>query len=203
LFAGTDSCAPLLGVVRPDAPKCRPFNDAVLKVAKRPGIKDVILDARWAKNAYGTARGEGIGRVFPHDKQGEGTDLASTEAVFYRGLERTVRKLTAAGKHVVIVASIPEAGYSVPRVMARMRMDGDNRALTRSLPKFLAHQKYVFASMQRMRQKYGVNILYPHQVLCTGDTCALSSQDRPLYRDEHHLSVFGALKLAPLLSQAF
>ena len=203
LFAGTDSCAPLLGVVRPDAPKCRPFNDAVLKVAKRPAIKDVILDARWAKNAYGTARGEGDWRVFPHDEVGEGTDLASTEAVFYRGLERTVRKLTAAGKHVVIVASIPEAGYSVPRVMAHMRMDGDKRSLTRSLPTFLAHQKFVFASLKRMHEKYGAKILYPHQVLCTGELCALSSGDRPLYRDEHHLSVFGALKLTPLLSQAF
>jgi peptidoglycan/LPS O-acetylase OafA/YrhL len=203
LFAGTDSCAPLLGVVRPDAPKCKPFNDAVMKIAERPAIHDVILDARWAKNAYGTARGEGDWRVFPHDEEGEGTDLASTEAVFYRGLERTVRALTEAGKHVVIIAPVPEAGYSVPRMMAHMRMDGDNRALTRSLPTFLAHQKFVFTSLKRMGDKYGAKILYPHEMLCTGEKCALSSGDRPLYRDEHHLSVFGALKLTPLLSQAF
>jgi hypothetical protein len=118
-------------------------------------------------------------------------------------LERTVRKLTEAGKHVVIVAPIPEAGYSVPRMMAHMRMDGDNRALTRSLPTFLAHQKFVFTSLKRMGDKYGAKILYPHEMLCTGEKCALSSGDRPLYRDEHHLSVFGALKLTPLLSQAF
>ncbi|MBS0277020.1 MAG: acyltransferase [Proteobacteria bacterium] len=203
LFAGTDSCAPLLGVIRPDAPKCRPFNDAVLKVAKRPVIKDVILDARWAKNAYGTARGEGDWRVFPHDAEGAGTDLLSTEAVFYRGLERTVKALTAAGKHVVIVASVPEAGYSVPRMMAHMRMDGDERRLTRSLPRFLAHQKFVFAALKRMHEKYGAQILYPHEILCSGRKCDLSMNDRPLYRDEHHLSVFGAMKLAPLISQAF
>jgi hypothetical protein len=203
LFAGTDSCAPLLGVVRPDAPKCKPFNDAVLKIAKQPAIKDVILDARWAKNAYGTARGEGDWRVFPYDAQGEGTDLVSTEAVFYRGLERTVRKLAQAGKHVVIVASLPEAGYSVPRMMAHMRMDGDNRTLTRSLPKFLAHQKFVFSALNRMHDQYGAKILYPHEILCATGQCQLSMNDRPLYRDEHHLSVFGALKLAPLLSHAF
>jgi hypothetical protein len=88
-------------------------------------------------------------------------------------------------------------------MMAHMRMDGDNRALTRSLPRFLAHQKFIFASFKRMADKYGAKVLYPHEVLCTDEKCALSSDDRPLYRDEHHLSVFGAMKLAPLLSQAF
>lgn len=203
LFAGTDSCAPLLGVVRPDAPKCKPFNDAVAKLATKSTIREVILDARWSKNAYGTARGEGDWRIFPHDDEGEGTDLMSTEAVFYRGLERTVRKLTRAGKRVVIVASVPEAGYSVPRMMAHMRIDGDERKLTHSLSAFLAHQKFVFSALKRMRERYGAKILYPHEILCATGKCELSLNDRPLYRDEHHLSVFGAMQLTPLVSQAF
>jgi hypothetical protein len=203
LFAGTDSCAPLLGVVRPDAPKCKPFNDAVAKLATKSTIREVILDARWSKNAYGTARGEGDWRIFPHDDEGEGTDLMSTEAVFYRGLERTVRKLTRAGKRVVIVASVPEAGYSVPRMMAHMRIDGDERKLTHSLSAFLVHQKFVFSALKRMRERYGAKILYPHEILCATGKCELSLNDRPLYRDEHHLSVFGAMQLTPLVSQAF
>ncbi|HEY8948830.1 MAG TPA: acyltransferase family protein [Rhizomicrobium sp.] len=202
LFAGTDSCAPLLGVVRPDAPRCKPFNDAVAKLATKSTIREVILDARWSKNAYGVARGEGDWRIFPYDEQGEGTDLTSTEAVFYRGLERTVRKLARAGKHVVIVASVPEAGYSVPRMMAHMRMDGDNRKLTHSLPKFLAHQKFVFSTLKRMQDRYGAKILYPHEILCATGKCELSLNDRPLYRDEHHLSVFGAMQLLPMVQQA-
>lgn len=203
LFAATDSCAPLLGVVRPDAKKCKPFNDAVMKLAVKPSIREIILDARWSKNAYGTARGEGNGRIFPHDEQGEGTDLLSTEAVFYRGLERTVRKLTEAGKQVVIIASIPEAGYSVPRMMAHLRMEGDDRKLTRSLPTFLKHQKFIFGALNRMRALYGARILYPHRILCATGACELSLDDRPLYRDEHHLSVFGAMQLTPMISQAF
>ena len=203
LFAGTDSCAPLLGVVRPDAPKCKPFNDAVAKLATKSSIREVILDARWSKNAYGTARGEGDWRIFPHDDEGEGTDLHSTEAVFYRGLERTVRKLTRAGKRVVIIASVPEAGYSVPRMMAHLRMDGDKRKLTHSLSKYLAHQQFIFSALKHMQDRYGANILYPHEILCASGKCELSMNDRPLYRDEHHLSVFGAMQLMPLVSQAF
>jgi hypothetical protein len=123
--------------------------------------------------------------------------------VFYRGLERTVKALTQAGKHVVIVASIPEAGYSVPRMMAHMRMDGDERRLTRSFPQFLAHQEFVFAALKHMHAEYGAQILYPHKILCSDRKCELSMNDRPLYRDEHHLSVFGAMKLTPMVSKAF
>ncbi|HUB85490.1 MAG TPA: acyltransferase family protein, partial [Rhizomicrobium sp.] len=202
LFAGTNSCAPLLGVSRPDALPCRPFNDAVARLLiKRPAIRDVILDARWSKNAYGTARGEGDGRTYLSDDQGEGTDLASTEAVFYRGLERTVRMLTNAGKHVTIVASVPEAGYSVPRVMAHLRMAGNKTEPTRNLQEFLAHQKFIFATMAAMQKKYGVKIVYPHRILCASGACELALDDRPLYRDEHHLSVFGAMQLTPMLAQ--
>jgi hypothetical protein len=203
LFAGTNSCAPLLGVFRPDALKCKPFNDAVAKLALHPEIRDVILDARWSKNAYGTARGEGDGRIYPYDAEGQGTDLASTEAVFYRGLERTVRLLSAAGKHVVIVASVPEAGYPVPRVMAHMRMAGIKTEPTHSLQEYLAHQKFVLDTLARMQKKYGAKILYPHEILCASGACELALNDRPLYRDEHHLSVFGAMQLLPIVQQAF
>jgi peptidoglycan/LPS O-acetylase OafA/YrhL len=203
LFAATNSCAPLLGVNRPDALKCKPFNDAVARLAMRAEIRDVILDARWSKNAYGTARGEGDGRIYPYDNEGQGTDLASTEAVFYRGLERTVRALTTAGKHVVIVASVPEAGFSVPRVMAHLRMAGNRSDPTRDLHEFLAHQKFIFDTLAAMKKKYGVKILYPHQILCASGACELALNDRPLYRDEHHLSVFGAMQLTPIVAQAF
>ncbi|HSC61103.1 MAG TPA: SGNH hydrolase domain-containing protein, partial [Rhizomicrobium sp.] len=119
------------------------------------------------------------------------------------GLERTVRKLTRAGKRVVIIASVPEAGYSVPRMMAHLRMDGDKRKLTHSLSKYLAHQQFIFSALKHMQDRYGANILYPHEILCASGKCELSMNDRPLYRDEHHLSVFGAMQLMPLVSQAF
>ncbi|HWA31154.1 MAG TPA: SGNH hydrolase domain-containing protein, partial [Rhizomicrobium sp.] len=203
LFAGTDSCAPLLGVFRPDMRKCKPFNDAVAKVALKPQIKEVILDARWAKNAYGHARGEGPGRIYPYDKDGVGVDRASTEAVFYRGLERTVKMLARAGKQIVIVAPVPEAAYPVPRVMAHMRMDGDERTPSISLRRYLDGQKFVFNAMRRMKSKYGATVIYPYKVLCATGRCDFALSDRPLYRDAHHLSVFGAMQLTSVVQKAF
>jgi hypothetical protein len=61
----------------------------------------------------------------------------------------------------------------------------------------------VLATFASMHKLYGVTVIYPHAVLCARGSCALSVDGIPLYRDEHHLSVFGALRLAPLMRGIF
>jgi hypothetical protein len=46
-------------------------------------------------------------------------------------------------------------------------------------------------------------VLYPHRVLCANGSCDVALNGIPLYRDEHHLSVFGARQLTPLMRGAF
>ncbi|HEX2593119.1 MAG TPA: acyltransferase family protein [Rhizomicrobium sp.] len=202
LFAGSGSCAPLVGMTRSDVRDCKPFNDAVMQVALKKTIGEVILDARWSKNANDPDTG-GADVITLSDDAGASTDRSSMEAVFYRSLERTVRILTQAGKHVVIVAPVPEAAYSVPRTMARLRLAGDKRDLARDVGSYFSRQRFVLGALGKMRAKYGVQVIYPHQTLCASGACEFALNDRPLYRDEHHLSVFGALQLVPLMSQAF
>lgn len=204
LFAGTDSCAPLLGVTRPDAWKCRAFNDEVIKIATGPDITEVILDARWAKNADGTSYGdEPPGRILIYDDQGRGTTTATTNAVFVRGLERTVRTLTQAGKKVILVGSVPEIGWPVPIVLARMKLADENPQTDLTLSAYLQRQHFVLYAFAQMNKTYGAKVIYPHQVLCATGTCKVALRGIPLYRDQHHLSVFGARQLTPLIAQAF
>lgn len=202
LFAGSESCAPLMGVSRSDATFCKPFNDAVLKVALRPNIEEVILDARWTKNADDPYTG-GQSPITTSDGRGWSADRASMEAVFRRGLERTIRALTNAGKRVVVVAPVPEAAYSVPRLMARLRLAGDKREPFRDLGSYLKHQKFVLDTVAEMKRRYGATVIYPHRILCATGNCEFAVNDRPLYRDEHHLTVYGAMQLVPLFVQAF
>jgi hypothetical protein len=162
----------------------------------------VILAARWSKNANDPFSGGETGITLSDDK-GQSTDRASMEVVFLRGLERTVRMLRGAQKRVVIVAPVPEAGFSVPRRMARLRLAGDHHDPARGIASYFSRQKFVLSALQEMAQRYGVTVVYPHQILCATGNCAFALNDRPLYRDEHHLSVFGAMQLTPLLSQAF
>jgi peptidoglycan/LPS O-acetylase OafA/YrhL len=200
LFAGGASCVPLLGVTTPTA-TCKPFNDAVENLALGNDIREVILEARWAKYANGATYGdEPHGHVIITDSQSEGPPPPDNHAVFARGLERTVRELTAAGKKVVLVAAVPEIGWPVPAVLARRALAGDQLDIAPSMDAYRQRQRFVLEAFARMQRLYGVTVIYPHQVLCTNGRCAVALNGIPLYRDEHHLSVYGALKLEPLLA---
>jgi peptidoglycan/LPS O-acetylase OafA/YrhL len=204
LFAATDSCPPLLGVTRLDAWKCKDFNDAVIALATRPEIRDVILDARWAKNAEGTSYGdEPPGRILLADDEGRGIDGPSTNAVFLRGLTRIVEALTAAKKKVILIGSAPEIGWAVPVVLAQMRLRGDTRAMDLPLATHLRRQRNVMADFALMRTKYGVSVVDPADVLCDDRVCHVMRGGVPLYRDEHHLSATAARLLIPSIAKVF
>jgi peptidoglycan/LPS O-acetylase OafA/YrhL len=204
IFAATDSCPPLLGVTRPDTAKCKGFNDAVIQIATRPEIRDVILDARWAKNAEGTSYGdEPPGRILLYDDQGRGSDGPSTNAVFLRGLTRTVAALTAAKKHVILIGSAPEIGWAVPVVLAQMRLSGDTRNMDLPRATHLLRQRVVMADFALMRARHGVSIVDPADVLCDRAVCHVLRDGTPLYRDEHHLSATAARLLIPGIAKVF
>lgn len=196
LFAGGHSCPPLLDVTTP-SPQCRAFNASVMALAARPEIREVILEARWAKYAEGSSYGyEPHGRVvLLDDGMSAGQD---NHAVFARGLERTVKAL--AGKKVVIVASVPEIGWPVPAVLAREKLAAETQILPPSEDAYFDRQKFVMAILARLERDEGVQVVYPHEVLCRDGRCAVALNGIPLYRDEHHLSVFGARQLTPLFS---
>jgi peptidoglycan/LPS O-acetylase OafA/YrhL len=196
LFAGGRSCPPLLDVTTP-RPECRTFNQYVLAQAARPEIREIILEARWAKYAEGSTYGaEPEGHVVLTDDGA--TDGVGNHAVFARGLARTVKAL--AGKKIVIVASVPEIGWPVPAVLAREKLAAKTRIFPPSTDAYFDRQKFVLATFAQLQRDDGVTIVYPHEVLCRSGTCAVSQDGIPLYRDEHHLSVYGARQLAPLFS---
>ncbi|MGH6871580.1 MAG: acyltransferase family protein [Rhizomicrobium sp.] len=204
IFAATDSCPPLLGVTRPDAWKCKDFNDAVIALALRPQFRAVILDARWAKNAEGTSYGdEPPGRVLLYDDLGRGVDTLSTHAVFARGLVRTVEALHDAKKKVILVASAPEIGWAVPEVLARMRLDGDHRDMVLPIETDLRRQRTVLLDFGMMQSRFGASVVDPADVLCDERVCHVILGGYPLYRDEHHLSAHAARMLIPLLAKVF
>ncbi len=203
LFAGGEACPPLLGVTTP-MPGCRAFNDAVMALARNPQIREVILEARWAKYAEGSTYGvEPKGRVVLLDSACESGGPGDNHAVFLRGIQRTVGTLTGLGKKVVIVASVPEIGWPVPAVLGRRALAENGAAVAPRLALYLQRQKFVLATFDGLQRNYGATVLYPHHILCAGGTCAVARSGIPLYRDEHHLSVLGARQLLPLMESAF
>lgn len=205
LFAGSPSCAPLVGVDRYDAPECRAFNDRVLAmILRHKEITTVILMARWGKNAQGTAYGsEGHGFVAIGDDLGRAKKPSDNAAIFARGLERTVDALRADGRQVLLVGPVPEIGFTVPQVLARLAQEHrENTVVAPPAEKFYAREAEVLPLFHAMAGRQGVSAVFPHDFLCQSGRCAVRNNGIPLYRDEHHLSEYGAVKLEPLLNKA-
>jgi peptidoglycan/LPS O-acetylase OafA/YrhL len=205
LFAGSPSCAPLVGVDRYDVPDCRAFNDHVLAMIHRhKEITTVILMARWGKAAQGTAYGsEGHGFVAIGDDLARATRPEENAPIFARGLKRTVAALRAAGKRVLLVGPVPEIGFTVPQVLARLAQEHrENENVSPPARQFYAREKDVLGLFRTVAAVKGVSAVFPHQYLCRSGRCAVKTNGIPLYRDEHHLSDYGAKKLEPLLTHA-
>ena len=204
LFAGSPSCAPLQGVDRYDAPQCRAFNDRVLStILAHKEITTVILMARWGKNAAGTAYGdEGNGFVPIGDDKGRAAKPSDNAAIFARGLYRTVSTLRAAGRHVLLIGPVPEIGWTVPQVLARLAQEHKDAQVAPPESAFYQREANVLPLFRTLAGEDGVSAVFPHYYLCTDGHCAVRKNGIPLYRDEHHLSPYGAKNLEPLLSRA-
>ncbi len=205
-FVGEPSCAPLLGVARPDTPRCLAFNDRVMAfVQAHSNLKVVILMARWGKNADGLAYGdEGTGFVPISDQDGKAVKPSDNAAIFTRGLRRTVAALRAMKRDVVLVGPVPEIGWPVPRVLAREEITGKPRRAVPSQVEYLRRQRVVLPLFERLAQAdEGISAVYPGRYLCAGEQCAVMENGIPLYRDQHHLSVYGARRLDALFADIF
>jgi peptidoglycan/LPS O-acetylase OafA/YrhL len=202
LYAGRLGCPPLLGVERRDiVVRCREYNDAVLQTIERLDVPRIIIVARWAHyTSDPTYKREARTRVVITDDESRTSAMAGNDVVLERGLARTLAAL--GGREVVVVAPIPEVGYNVPDVLARLAMLGREFDLRPTTAEFAERQQYVEAMLGRLRSRYAFELTEPAVALCTGERCAVLDQDVPLYSDDHHLTTSGAMRLLRLLDRA-
>jgi peptidoglycan/LPS O-acetylase OafA/YrhL len=201
--AGRGNCAPLMGVTMLSGATgkvCRDFNDEAARIATEKNIRTVFLSAKWAAYAEGThfSIDDGGLSVFLRDDASNKSDRRQNVGVFSRGLERTVAALAHAGKNVIIVASIPEMKVSVPHALARKHMFNLNIDIRLEFGDYLQRQLHVFSELEKMQGRYGVKIIYPHQILCANGYCETMRDGIVLYSDSNHLTEFGARLLSPL-----
>jgi len=195
LFIGHGRCPPLLGVTLADESDdlCAHLNDDTLRIAQQDGIATVILAARWAY--YDRGIGFGIdANEHPRLVDREGGD---NHAIFVRALDRTVAALK--GRQVVLVMPVPEAWVSVPEALARAALYGQTPTVASSAADYAARQGPARAALAGQ----GARLVDPASLLCGPVSCRVEADGRPLYFDNHHLSVFGALRLEPLFAARF
>lgn len=209
-FAGSISCQPLLGAKRIyslEDHKCPDFNTAMLQAIERNDIRTIVLVARWNVSVFGRTRLEldnGLEQVFIVDDQSHWASLEENQRVFERGLRRTLSRLAAGGRQIYLVLDVPNTNVATPAFLAREASAGriGNQAST-DARQYFDQQKFIRGLFDNLASDYGLQIIDPAKALCAGSECLIAADGRSLYRDDQHLSVFGALHLRDLLRPMF
>lgn len=208
LISTRGGCLPLLNFkpVHAIGKSCVQHNKNTFEKLQSSDIKKVILIGRWTlaveRSKFKFEKGVAMRIV---DDPLIDTD-ASNEDVLRRSLDSTLAQLTQAGKEVVILGPVPEAGWHVPHTLAqRLRFGSwiDQAALNPTYAEFGERNNRTLGILRAAAEKYKVNLVLPQDDLCTvSDGCSVMINDKPLYYDAHHLTPDGALVLLGALGGA-
>jgi uncharacterized protein (DUF486 family) len=206
IFAGRSGCAPVVDVERSDNPGCRTANEAIMKsVVASPSIETVILAARWGLWSEGTRykREEGNPILISATTAGRDAGLDNRRSLAL-GLERTIIALQGAGKRVWLIGPVPEVGYLVPKSLYVEEVTGRaNVDIRPTVSEFERRQHFVRTLFDGLAKKYSVKIISPETALCDDKVCQIEVSGRPLYSDDHHMTVFGAKYISPIFAPIF
>lgn len=171
LLVPENGCLPTYGVNI--SPACAALTDRNIDaIARLERARAVLIGTTWGAFA---PRSERPGRTMP----------SSTELL--AGLDRTIARLTASGKKVVLIGPVATPGWEVASVAGRSLAFGRpvERPLYESEQAFSARHAPVFA---HFGQRNDVTLIRPDQAQCRNGRCDYVIDGRPLFADSHHLS---------------
>ncbi len=215
----SSACLPAVGVRYAGAvnPRCPQTSREILDYltgAQYDG-GPVILVARWSLYFEGEA--------FTNDAGATESDAAviaepadGASLVSNRGdrkerlgmlIRQTVARLRSAGRKVVLVYPVPEAGWSVPQALARIDMGTNDfaRPLSTSYQAYLQRSAAARRELDMIAEGPDMIRIDSAAYFCDvgpGDRCLLETAGHPLYWDDDHLNRPGARLLADAVIDA-
>jgi peptidoglycan/LPS O-acetylase OafA/YrhL len=176
---------------------CAAFNRNVEReVLAGKNVRVVVLAARWIPLAEGLSATP-LGARHP--------EKDASRALFVSTLRKTVETLQQSGRHVVVVAQVPGPGISPITCLARARINHQSEAVCNAMPAAQvsgANAEVECAIAEALQGMNSVGVVHPFDQLCSGESCRLVIDGRPLFWDERHLSADGARLIEPSLAAA-
>lgn len=115
-----------------------------------------------------------------------------------KGLERLVARLDSRGISVTIIAGIPEIGWDVPDLVLASGFKGSVDGFAPDLDSYKSRNARANKILERVSTEFGAKLINPADTLCNS-VCQIQLGGVPIYRDDDHLSDFGARWLIPKL----
>ncbi|WP_347311229.1 acyltransferase family protein [Defluviimonas sp. SAOS-178_SWC] len=189
-----DRCPPLPGLVNRHlswAEDCITRNNAVLEVVRRtPSLKSVILAGRWSLSYHGTrfAREPGDGASVAIDVGGETKEGPDAMALAMRFL---LSELVREGRQAIVIGAVPEVPFNVPRRFLDDAFFKRPFATTFPAEASLARTKGPDTMFEGLVHEVGGTFVPMSGIFC-GSECRIGERGRLLYRDDDHVSEYGA-----------
>jgi hypothetical protein len=168
-------------------------------------VKHILFIAYWSQYTEGRdilVEGPGKRDPFFGDASVNSDSVAEARAVFRRHFIETVQLLRGLGVTIWIMKEVPAHRYLVPNQLTRtLLFGGDPDALGRPLSELVPRYAFVESVFQDLGGS--VRVVDPTPVFCRDGFCRAAEQGRALYSDYHHVSLYGAMRLKPLLEPTF
>lgn len=196
------ACPFLDGVERQNAPRpssCASFRARIWDLLEAdPGLQTVVLGGRWPYHLLGTTPESGGAYAdFFVDDETVTPGPEENLRVFARALGRTLDRLAALGREVVIIGAVPEPGFDVPHTVALAWYNGIR--VPAGIPRSEVARRAGFADEILARiaaGRPGVRVLSIWQDFCDAQSCRIDREGLPIYHDDSHLSHAGAVSVA-------
>jgi len=208
VFLGKNGCSPVMATGNFMRKDCKKYNTGILSfLTRNETITDVILAGRWAMRAEGVDyernKWMNLSREKGPPRNSVGKVVEQREA-FADGLAFVVNELLAAGKRVWLIGPVPEIGYNVPQALyLKARGFDADVDIDPTIESFMRRQDTVFSVFNDLKNRFPIQILWPHQLLCGEAKCLAERDGQAFYWDAHHLSVEGSTYLKPLYDPIF
>ena len=213
--AARGACPPLLGVYLAKggtyARECQEFVQKTADDVIESGVDAVYLVARWSlytSGEFGESKPTyALSETFGAQQVGAVARLANFEAA----LSRTLAHYIEAGVRVVLVGQVPLQNVMAQTLIEQAMLTGLDREESAAKFKgsFVPRDMYdAFSAevddiLRRVASREGAELLLVSDHFLDEGSYAWMRDGRALYRDTNHLSVAGALGLAPLLSESY
>lgn len=186
---------------------CKDYNEAMLVAAEsNTRIRTVVLSSRWTNWRVGEkgTPSEGVVDIRLRDGQGVAGSLSENWPKFERGFLELIKKLEAIPhvERIVVVGPIADLPAKLPSATYLKEFGMASLELNIPTVDFAKRNARI---LQLFSQFMGgkITVVWPHTVFCDERWCRTVDDGKLLYFDDNHLSLYGALQIAPLLDVAF
>lgn len=171
-------------------------------LAAAPAEVPLVIGSRFSAQVHGpNEMANDVYGVVYEEPRPEETGM-SDHALYQERLVESLCEVSAQRKTYVL-RPIPEMREHIPRTVVRQLITGQELGFTLPMQEYQARHAVVNEALERAERECGVVLLDTPAYLCPdGRHCLAVLDDRPLYRDDDHLSEFGNRLLIPMFSDA-